>query len=242
MYLMVDNYDSFVHTLTSYFAELGCDMRIVRNDALDVGRVLDLARGGELQGVVISPGPKTPEQSGSCPQLVQALQQWGGASARPVPILGVCLGHQVIAQANGARVRRGVRPMHGKVTPIETDGAGLFSGLPRRFKVTRYHSLVVDAGHLPPCLRVDALADDGAVMAISHRELPVFGVQFHPEAVLTSYGHELLGSFLRVCRQASEGAWAPDPAAGLLPGQPESGEAFAQLSGYRPAVRAGSWA
>ena len=101
---------------------------------------------------------------------------------------------------------------------------------------------VVDAGHLPPCLRVDALADDGAVMAISHRELPVFGVQFHPEAVLTSYGHELLGSFLRVCRQASEGAWAPDPAAGLLPGQPESGEAFAQLSGYRPAVRAGSWA
>ena len=107
MYLMVDNYDSFVHTLTSYFAELGCDMRIVRNDALNVGRVLDLARGGELQGVVISPGPKTPEQSGSCPQLVQALQQWGGASARPIPILGVCLGHQVIAQANGARVRRG---------------------------------------------------------------------------------------------------------------------------------------
>lgn len=208
MYLMVDNYDSFVHTLTSYFAELGCDIRIVRNDALEVAQVLDLAARGSLEGVIISPGPKTPLESGRCLQLVQALQQWDGASARPVPILGVCLGHQVIACANGARVVRGVRPMHGKVTPIKTDGAGLFSSLPRRFEVTRYHSLVVDAGQLPACLRVDALADDGAVMAISHRELPVYGVQFHPEAVLTSYGHELLAAYLQVCRLCAAGAWA----------------------------------
>ena len=208
MYLMVDNYDSFVHTLTSYFAELGCDIRIVRNDALEVAQVLDLAAHGSLEGAIISPGPKTPLESGCCLQLVQTLQQWDAASSRPVPILGVCLGHQVIACANGARVVRGTRPMHGKVTPIRTDGAGLFARLPCRFKVTRYHSLVVDAGQLPPCLRVDARADDGAIMAISHRELPVYGVQFHPEAVLTSYGHELLAAYLQICRRAGAGAWA----------------------------------
>ena len=215
MYLMIDNYDSFSHTLSSYFSELGCRVLMVRNDQLDTGQLAATSASGELEGIVISPGPKSPDESGVCLDLVRSLQEGAMRTGRFIPILGVCLGHQVIAVANGARLGRGRRPMHGKVTPIESDGTGLFSGLPKRFKVTRYHSLVVDWEGMPTSLRVDALSDDGAVMAISHRDLPIFGIQFHPEAVLTEHGHELLGNFVHICRRVASGLWEPESSSGF---------------------------
>jgi|GEM_PF-148055 len=192
MYLIIDNYDSFVHMLASYVRELGASVTVVRNDRIEPADVAALIDRGALEGIIVSPGPKSPDECGNCQQIVC------GALGR-VPILGVCLGHQIIARVFGADVARGARPMHGKVTQVRTDGMGLFAGLPPVFDVTRYHSLVVDERTLPPALRVDARADDGAVMAFSHRTLPVYGVQFHPEAVLTDYGHELLANFLHIC-------------------------------------------
>lgn len=215
MIVMIDNYDSFVQTLASYLRQLGDEVRLVRNDQVDVARLMRRADEGQVTGVVISPGPKTPAEAGESLAVVRAVQRRARQTGRVLPTLGVCLGHQAIAQANGARVVRGPRPMHGKVTAIEHDGLGVFAGLPRRLKVTRYHSLVVDETSLPVTMRVDARADDGAVMAVSRRDLPVYGVQFHPEAVLTSHGLELLANFLRICAQAEAGAWRPDGREGL---------------------------
>lgn len=196
MYLMVDNYDSFTQMLVSYFQELGVCMDTYANDDIDVKTVCDMDDAGLLQGIVVSPGPKSPKECGNCGDIVRL------ASRRRIPLLGVCLGHQVIADVFGARVIRGRRPMHGKVTAIRHNSQGLFESLPETFYVTRYHSLVVDGDTLPPCFSVDARSEDGAVMALRHRELPLCGVQFHPEAARTQYGHELLSRFVTYCETA----------------------------------------
>ena len=191
MYLMIDNYDSFVYNLKAYLQELGRDILVRRSDEL----TLDDIQAMQPQGIILSPGPKRPWDAQLC---VDTVRRFGGK----VPLLGVCLGHQVLGHCAGAVVEKGVRPMHGKVTRVRHNGTGLFAGLPREFNVTRYHSLVVRQDTLPEDYQVDCVAEDGAVMGLSHRTLPLFGVQFHPEAVLTQYGHELLENF---CRLAEEG-------------------------------------
>lgn len=191
MYLMIDNYDSFVYNLKAYLQELGRDILVRRSDEL----TLDDIQAMQPQGIILSPGPKRPWDAQLC---VDTVRRFGGK----VPLLGVCLGHQVLGHCAGAVVEKGVRPMHGKVTRVRHNGTGLFAGLPREFNVTRYHSLVVRQDTLPEDYHVDCVAEDGAVMGLSHRTLPLFGVQFHPEAVLTEYGHELLENF---CRMAEMG-------------------------------------
>lgn len=194
MYLMIDNYDSFVYNLARYMEELGEHVELVRNDRISAGQVEAMGLTGTLEGIIISPGPKSPEDCGNCREIVRRM------SGR-VPILGVCLGHQIIGHVFGAKVRKGMRPMHGKVTKIRTTGSGLFENLPRDYSVTRYHSLVVCDEQFPKVLRIDARSEDGVIMALSHRTLPVYGVQFHPEAVLTEYGHEMLDNFAKICRR-----------------------------------------
>ena len=191
MYLMIDNYDSFVYNLKAYLQELGRDILVRRSDEL----TLDDIQAMQPQGIILSPGPKRPWDAQLC---VDTVRRFGGK----VPLLGVCLGHQVLGHCAGAVVEKGVRPMHGKVTRVRHNGTGLFAGLPREFNVTRYHSLVVRQDTLPEDYQVDCVAEDGAVMGLSHRTLPLVGVQFHPEAVLTEYGHELLENF---CRMAEMG-------------------------------------
>lgn len=193
MYLMIDNYDSFVCNLVRYFQELGEQVKMVRNDKITPEKAETMVRMGLLEGLILSPGPKSPEDCGNCREIVERL-------AGQVPILGICLGHQIIGHVYGAKVQKGVRPMHGKVTRILSDGTGLLEGLPGRFQVTRYHSLVISQEGFPEELQVDAWAEDGAIMAIHHRKLPIYGVQFHPEAVLTEYGHELLENYVKICR------------------------------------------
>ena len=191
MYLMIDNYDSFVYNLKAYFQELGRDILVRRSDEITLADIQAM----QPQGIILSPGPKRPWDAQLC---VDTVKRFGGK----IPLLGVCLGHQVLGHCAGATVEKGVRPMHGKVTRVHHNGTGLFAGLPREFDVTRYHSLVVRQATLPEDYQVDCVAEDGAVMGLSHRTLPLFGVQFHPEAVLTQYGHELLENF---CRLAEEG-------------------------------------
>ncbi|MDO4323143.1 MAG: aminodeoxychorismate/anthranilate synthase component II [Lachnospiraceae bacterium] len=194
MYLMIDNYDSFVYNLARYMEELGERVELIRNDRISAGQVETMMLAGTLEGIIISPGPKSPKDCGNCREIVEQM-------AGRVPILGVCLGHQIIGHVFGAKVVKGVRPMHGKVTRIRTTGEGLFEQLPREYSVTRYHSLIVSDEQFPEELQVDARSEDGVIMALSHRKLPVYGVQFHPEAVLTEYGHELLGNFTKICRK-----------------------------------------
>jgi len=188
---MIDNYDSFVYNLKAYFQELGRDILVRRSDEITLADIQAM----QPQGIILSPGPKRPWDAQLC---VDTVKHFGGK----IPLLGVCLGHQVLGHCAGATVEKGVRPMHGKVTRVHHNGTGLFAGLPREFDVTRYHSLVVRQETLPEDYQVDCVAEDGAVMGLSHRTLPLFGVQFHPEAVLTQYGHELLENF---CRLAEEG-------------------------------------
>ncbi|HVA20851.1 MAG TPA: aminodeoxychorismate/anthranilate synthase component II [Candidatus Micrarchaeia archaeon] len=185
MILVLDNYDSFTYNLVQLLQALGETTTVVRNDQVDVAGVL--ASGPEA--IVISPGPGIPEDAGISVELVRRL---GGR----VPILGVCLGHQAIGVAYGGRVVRASRVMHGKVSAIEHGGDGLFQGLPLRFAATRYHSLVVDPQGLPQELLVTATADDGVIMALRHRAHPSFGVQFHPESILTLEGPSLVRNFL----------------------------------------------
>lgn len=187
MYLMLDNYDSFVYNLKAYMEELGRRIVVKRSDEITLDEIGAL----NPEGLILSPGPKRPWDAALS---VEALRRFQGR----LPILGVCLGHQVIGYAAGAVVEKGERPMHGKVTRLKNTRKGLFEGLPETFGVTRYHSLVVRPESLPPEYRIDAVSEDGVVMAVSHRSIPVFGVQFHPEAVLTEYGHELLGNFCRI--------------------------------------------
>lgn len=187
MILLIDNYDSFVHNLARYVTELGGEPLVRRNDAVTVEDV----RAMEPSHLVISPGPCTPAEAGVAPELVRALMG-------TMPILGVCLGHQCIAAALGGRIVRGRRPMHGRASAIEHDGTGILAGLPSPLRAGRYHSLVVEEESLPAALRVTARSEEGEIMAIEHREHPVFGVQFHPESVLTDHGHEMLRNFMQV--------------------------------------------
>jgi anthranilate synthase/aminodeoxychorismate synthase-like glutamine amidotransferase len=188
MLLVIDNYDSFTYNLVQYFGELGADLRVVRNDEKSVEELVAL----EPERVVVSPGPCTPSEAGVS---VGAIRAFAGR----VPLLGVCLGHQSIGQAFGGRIVRAKRLMHGKTSPIRHNGEDLFENLPNPFVATRYHSLVVERESLPDCLEVTAGAeDDGEIMGLRHRELPVWGVQFHPESILTSEGKALLANFLRL--------------------------------------------
>lgn len=189
MILVLDNYDSFVFNLARYLAELGEEVRVVRNDGIGVREAAAL----EPSHIVVSPGPCTPAEAGVSTELIGAL----GAS---IPTLGVCLGHQCVGAAFGTRVVRAGKPMHGKISLIHHDGSDLFTGLPTPLRGTRYHSLVLDPASIPPALAVTARSDDGEVMAVRHRELPVWGVQFHPEAVLTEHGYALLANFLALGR------------------------------------------
>jgi anthranilate synthase component II len=186
MLLLIDNYDSFTYNLFHYLGELGAEIDVRRNDALTVQEALAPAP----QGIVISPGPCGPDRAGICLELIQQ-------AAGRVPLLGVCLGHQAIGQAFGGAIVRAQRPEHGKVSTITHDGGGLFAGLPSPFRATRYHSLMVDRKGWPGCLRVTAESEDGVVQGLQHRELPIFGVQFHPESIATEHGHALLRNFLQ---------------------------------------------
>ena len=190
MLLMIDNYDSFTFNLVQYFGELGADVKVVRNDALDVDGIAALAP----THIVISPGPGTPDDAGVS---LDVLRQLGGR----IPILGVCLGHQSLGQAFGANVVRAGRIMHGKTSKVHHRGLGVFAGLPDPFEATRYHSLIVDEASLPDCLEVTAWTcnEDGsreAIMGLRHRQHRIEGVQFHPESILTEHGHALLRNFL----------------------------------------------
>ncbi|MFO1096633.1 MAG: aminodeoxychorismate/anthranilate synthase component II, partial [Planctomycetaceae bacterium] len=178
---------SFVHNLARYVEELGCETRVMRSDAVSVADIERLAP----DAIILSPGPCTPNEAGVCQEAVREL------SAR-IPILGVCLGHQAIAAALGGDVVRAPEPVHGRTSSILHDGTGLFTGLPNPLRATRYHSLIVPAASLPPELVVTARTDDGLVMALAHRTRPVFGVQFHPESILTQSGHRLLANFLHI--------------------------------------------
>jgi len=191
MLLMIDNYDSFTFNLVQYLGELGEDVRVARNDALSVADIRKL----EPERIVISPGPGTPDEAGVTLALIEKL---GGE----IPILGVCLGHQSIGQAFGGRVIRAPQIMHGKTSPIHHNGKGVFAGLNNPFTATRYHSLVVEKSSLPTCLEVTAWTQnaDGSIdeiMGLRHRALPIEGVQFHPESILTEHGRDLLRNFLR---------------------------------------------
>ncbi len=191
MLLMIDNYDSFTYNVVQYFGELGADVRVVRNDELDVAAIEQLAP----ECIVISPGPCTPNEAGISMAVVEQF-------AGKIPILGICLGHQSIGQVYGGDVVRARSVMHGKTSHIHHRGQGVFEGLSNPFVATRYHSLIIDGDTLPSCLEVTAWTEneDGSmdeIMGVRHRELDVEGVQFHPESILTEHGHELLQNFLR---------------------------------------------
>ena len=185
MVLIIDNYDSFTFNLVQYLGELGTEVRVVRNDELEVDEIERL----NPSHLVLSPGPCTPNEAGITLETIRRL-------AGRIPILGVCLGHQAIGQAFGARIIRAQRVMHGKLSSIVHDQRGVFADVPSPFNATRYHSLAIERASLPPALDVTATAEDGEIMAVRHRELPVEGVQFHPEAILTEHGRKVLGNFL----------------------------------------------
>ena len=186
MLLLIDNYDSFTYNLVHYLGELGADVMVRRNDALDVQAAMAL----HPAAIVLSPGPCDPSQAGICLALTAA------AAETRTPLLGVCLGHQTIGQAFGGQVVRCHEIVHGKMGTMHHIGKGVFAGLPSPFSATRYHSLVVDRATLPDCLEVTAALDDGTIMGLRHRSLPIEGVQFHPESIASEHGHALLRNFL----------------------------------------------
>jgi anthranilate synthase component 2 len=186
MILVIDNYDSFTWNLVHYLMELGAEVEVVRNDALSAGQAITSG----AQGFLISPGPRTPAEAGISLDLV------GAAADAGKPLLGVCLGHQAIGQYFGGEIVRGGL-MHGKTSPVTHDGSGVFAGLPSPFTATRYHSLIVE--DIPDALVVNARSNDGHIMGFRHQNLPIHGVQFHPESIATQHGHALLANFLRAC-------------------------------------------
>ncbi|MCZ6455305.1 MAG: aminodeoxychorismate/anthranilate synthase component II [Alphaproteobacteria bacterium] len=188
MFLLIDNYDSFTYNLVHFLGELGIEVEVRRNDVVSVDEALAL----KPEAIVISPGPGVPERAGICLDLVAR------ASERQLPVLGVCLGHQVIGQAFGGKIIRAPEPMHGKVDDIRHNGTDVFQGLPNPLVATRYHSLVVAAQTLPDVLAVTAQTADGLIMGLAHKELPVHGVQFHPESIATVAGHNLLANFIEL--------------------------------------------
>jgi anthranilate synthase component 2 len=187
MFVLIDNYDSFTYNLFHYLGELGAVVDVRRNDRVSVAEVMAL----HPQGIILSPGPCDPDRAGICLELIQA-------AAGKLPILGVCLGHQAIGQVFGGRVVRGPVPMHGKLTAVHHRGEGIFQDLPSPFMATRYHSLVVDRDSLPEDLAVTAETENGLIMGLAHRRLPIFGVQFHPESIASEHGRPLLGNFLKL--------------------------------------------
>ncbi len=187
MLVLIDNYDSFTYNLVHFLGELGAVCEVRRNDALTVDEALAL----KPKAIVLSPGPCTPTEAGICLDLV--------AKAGPkIPMLGVCLGHQTIGQAYGGKVIRAPEPMHGKISTVRNKGKGLFSDLPPRIEVTRYHSLIVERASLPTDLEVTAETADGLIMGLAHKRHPVHGLQFHPESIASEHGHDLLANFLRL--------------------------------------------
>jgi para-aminobenzoate synthetase component 2 len=198
---VIDNYDSFVFTIVGYLQQLGAETTVVRNDAVTA----DAAR--DFDGVLVSPGPGTPEEAGVSIAMIE------GCGRREQPMLGVCLGHQALGVAYGATVGQAPELRHGKTSRVIHDGVGVLEGLPSPFTATRYHSLAIDAGTVPDELRVTARTDSGVIMAVQHRTLPLYGVQFHPESVLTEGGHRMLANWLATCGMAD----AVERARGLAP-------------------------
>ena len=185
MILLIDNYDSFVFNLARYFRELSCEVAVVRNDAISIAEIVAM----QPEAIVLSPVPCTPNEAGICLEVVRRL-------GPTIPILGICLGHQTIAAALGGEVVRAPEPIHGRTSLVEHNGERLFTGLPNPLTAMRYHSLIVPEATLPACLRVTAHTKDGLIMGLEHLDWPTFGLQFHPESVLTSGGHRLLENFL----------------------------------------------
>lgn len=190
MILLIDNYDSFTYNLVHYFGELGADIKVVRNDAVNVQE----AMGMRPEAIILSPGPCDPDQAGICLPLTLA------AAEAKLPLMGVCLGHQTIGQAFGGKVLRHTEIVHGKMGEIHHEGAGVFSGLPSPLKGTRYHSLVVERASLPDSLEITAWLEDGTIMGLRHRELPIEGVQFHPESIRSEHGHAMIQTFLNTLK------------------------------------------
>lgn len=184
--LVIDNYDSFTWNLVHYLEEIGATTQVVRNDELSVAEALAL----KPDGIVLSPGPCTPNEAGICVELVQT-------APTDLPILGVCLGHQSIGAAEGSDIVTAQEIRHGKINQIRHENGPLFEGLPETYNVVRYHSLAIEPGDLPDTLIADAFTEDGEIMAVRHKDRPVFGVQFHPESILTEHGHALLKNFLK---------------------------------------------
>jgi anthranilate synthase/aminodeoxychorismate synthase-like glutamine amidotransferase len=189
MIVLIDNYDSFTFNLVQFLGDLGTPSEVWRNDAISVDAVVSMAP----EAIVLSPGPCTPNEAGICLDLIRA-------TAGKVPLLGVCLGHQAIGPAFGGAVVRAPSPMHGKVSAITHGGSDVFEGLPSPFQATRYHSLIVERSTLPGELEPTAFTEDGIIMGLRHRTLPIFGVQFHPESIASEYGHEILANFLAIAR------------------------------------------
>lgn len=187
MILLIDNYDSFTYNLVHYFGELGAEIEVHRNDAITVDEVLKKAP----EAIVLSPGPCDPDKAGICLELVKR-------AAGKIPIFGVCLGHQTIGQVFGGKVIRAPLCMHGKMSKILHEGKGVFKGLSDGFEATRYHSLTLDPDQIPDCLEITARADDGVIMGIQHKELPIYGVQFHPESIASEHGHDILANFMKL--------------------------------------------
>jgi len=212
MILLIDNYDSFVHNLARYFNQLGQQTVVLRNDAVTLEMVHQLAP----DAVVLSPGPCTPDQAGNSLDLVRQL-------SGQLPMLGICLGHQVIAQALGSSIIRASQPVHGQSSPVHHDGEGVFQGLPNPLSVCRYHSLVIDRQSIPASLQVSCWLEDDTVMGIRHREFPLVGIQFHPESVLTEGGYQLLAQFLELA-----GLAVASPVPLLESRQPSSTETVGQ--------------
>ncbi len=197
MILLIDNYDSFTFNLAHFLGDLGARCTVRRNDAISVEDALALAP----EAIMISPGPCTPDDAGICLDLI-------AAAAGRIPVLGVCLGHQAIGQVFGGQVVRASKPMHGKLSAIRHGGSDVFTGLPSPFQATRYHSLVVEPSTLPDVLVPTAWTEDGTIMGLRHRALPVFGVQFHPESIASQHGHEILANFLALARGSNAPARA----------------------------------
>lgn len=190
MFLLIDNYDSFVYNLRHFMGEVGADIVVRRNDAFTADEVLAM----KPSGIVLSPGPRYPDDAGICLELV-------AKAAGRVPLLGVCLGHQTIAQNFGASIVRAPMPMHGKISQIEHTNRGVFQGIPSPFKATRYHSLTIDPDTVPEMLEVTARSGDGVIQGVQHRELPIHGVQFHPESIASENGHAILKNFIDMTEQ-----------------------------------------
>ena len=194
MFLLLDNYDSFTYNLRHYLGELGAEVEVRRNDAVSADEALSLG----TEGIVISPGPCDPDRAGICLEVMEK-------AAGRLPVLGVCLGHQCIGQAFGAKVVLAPKPMHGKISEITHNATGVLGAIPSPFKATRYHSLTLEPGSLPDCLEITAESDDGVIQGIAHRDLPLHGVQFHPESIASEHGHQLIQNFLDIARGKTGG-------------------------------------